>query len=903
MSGRQWIKLYSISNSETKELTDERIISIDEAITTKENSGNVGSSLVLSRSALKLAKSYYNKAVRLNNGDAFKKSVVQGYIEMIDFMCDSAEMLLTLEEIKPMNILLKVPAKAAVLEYKKQGVVDISVYNYDSRAIENATLKLIDAYGNNVGETLVSVGGNDSAKISIRALIADGGAKDSMVDAELVKDGTVLKSEKVVVMKQMEKFTVYGEADAAYITNTDSSHIFTVDGQKFILLDQTENDNSKYLCITKDIYGPSLVKFHANSQIYDAEDENSVAYWLNNTFASTYLPEDIIDHIDFNHYYTTEKGSTSSTSPFDTQTKCGLALLSMTELNSYKDKLGLVDGNFPEKESWMWMLRSMQQRPDWTWNSMEVKIRRDAGECYLSTTYAAVNAATGIRPIFYLDKNFFTDVTLDWGSAGKEIKKVMRENYTREELAAIYSEEELAAYYDLQEAPENVKLVGDISYGGYLTPDYVNASFGFAWMISESESGEYEYIEGASENKLTLDRIVYDDKYVKCEITMSSGVTFETEPVYVKIFNDEIIEGNISSCEVRGIMELGNTLHVLYSASDGIDDEDIICNWYKSSGTTSGYVYAGSGLTCTTTASTTDEYYYVEVALENGSVCISEKVLILGYDSKNAYWPLDMADSSLLVSGAWPRTADGKKETLLEYTATGIHADGSKHYFSNVLPRSNDEYAFEVDGQKFILVDSVETSDTARYKIIADMSYGKEKMNETGMAKIESRMPNAITRYIDHTVWYEGSVNTWGDYICYGVSGVYPLSPKDLKNYGDKVGLISCNYLTGKSVEYLLRGSSKTRLNGSYMYAIKSYDEANDVLYFRINGGNAGSNTAYYAEIRPVFYIDYSFFKEVNLDMNTVGSKVREILKENYKMQELSGIYSEGELLEIYGEQ
>ena len=136
-------------------------------------------------------------------------------------------------------------------------------------------------------------------------------------------------------------------------------------------------------------------------------------------------------------------------------------------------------------------------------------------------------------------------------------------------------------------------------------------------------------------------------------------------------------------------------------------------------------------------------------------------------------------------------------------------------------------------------------------------------------------MPNSISKYIDHTVWYEGSVNTFGDYIGQAVSGVYLLSLKDLKNHGDRIGLISYNYLTGEPTEYVLNSSAKTRSNGSYMYVIKSFDEINDVLYFRTNGANFGSGTSLYAEVRPVFYIDYNFFGEIVLNIDAVGEGVR----------------------------
>ena len=655
-------------------------------------------------------------------------------------------------------------------------------------------------------------------------------------------------------------------ANAKLYSNED--YVFEVDGQKFVMLDTIpESDTGRFLVIAENTYG---IAHYGATGVGTTTKEGSVIAGLNDIEAL--LPSEIMEYTSADSYYT---GGYQNWTLYAPGLYNEISIPSVYEINEYADILGMYAENYSTGRSAIWALRTPKSEMNsqaWyvTWG---VKALED-GTISKATTYNLKLLNEGltdknisdffreIRPIFYLDKSFLIE-QVDYSTAAPAIKKFMQDTYTKDEmLAAGYTEDELRYFgesfegmiSDLSIALDEEKVVRtDYVFEG---PDEIAEALSYQWKIADAENGTYSVIENATDVDF-MPAIDMSGKYVKVTVLFPNGEKLESSPLLLDL-HDAAYTKTLSTYAIRGILSSGNTLHFVYTSADGAADEDVYVKWYKSNALDGTYEDVAEGMTYTTTPVTANEYYYVVATLPSGVSYTTDKVTVTGYNKSNAYWPNQMVDNNLLSGGAWPR--ENNKETLLEYTASGLQTEGSELYFAGATPYCSEDYAFIVGGQTFILVDTVETSDTARYKVIADATYGKEKLDSTGLANVEARMPEAVTRHIDHTVWYEGSVDSFGVYVGSAVSGVYSLSGNDIKNYGNKIGLISYNYESGEPSEYILNANAKAKLNGGWMYVISSYDEEADVLNLRINGANLGADTAKYAEIRPVFYLDKDFF-------------------------------------------
>lgn len=218
--------------------------------------------------------------------------------------------------------------------------------------------------------------------------------------------------------------------------NTPEENVFTVGGKDMILLDQGSEGASRYMILAKNFYGLRAVEpknagwkgynLNFNPQAY-ASDGNSmenkhVAYWLNSSEAGgfldpeseTGLPEAIRRHLDMNHEWRTEANKNM---PNDYRFTAGVTLLSLSELKAYADKIGLVDNITAETTKLIWWLRTgYGNEPN---SIMFVNGAADK----LGQTERWTGNPAGIRPVFWLDEDFFRTEKIDNVlSAGQNVR-------------------------------------------------------------------------------------------------------------------------------------------------------------------------------------------------------------------------------------------------------------------------------------------------------------------------------------------------------------------------------------------------------------------------------------------------------------------------------------------------
>ncbi|MBO5059474.1 MAG: hypothetical protein J6C82_00990 [Clostridia bacterium] len=218
------------------------------------------------------------------------------------------------------------------------------------------------------------------------------------------------------------------------------------DDNEFILLDVSEDNNSKFFVMAKSYFSKRAYSSGKN-QRFDPENPSSVAYFLNGEFLKKgitdsftkrnyRLPEEIIEHINFNHSWTTEAGRVGGDCPKEYVTKTGIALLSQTEYLKYQDKIGMTDG-FDN------LIHTPKYTGFWTRtgaNSSEMICVRAVTSVTQTLAWAINDAGLNIRPVFWLDIDFFREVPIDLSSAGENVKAIFKEYYTINELEKIYPE-------------------------------------------------------------------------------------------------------------------------------------------------------------------------------------------------------------------------------------------------------------------------------------------------------------------------------------------------------------------------------------------------------------------------------------------------------------------------------
>ena len=163
-------------------------------------------------------------------------------------------------------------------------------------------------------------------------------------------------------------------ADVAAVSKRDTSdenYIFRTKGsnQRFLLLDVTDDKDSKFFIMGIDYYGQ--VAFNTSAGNKFAPDLSlNIGYKLNHAFVTdgfvqshtqkTYkLPQNVIEHIDFNHVWETEGTDKNGENRY--KTTCGIALLSQEELIKHQNKIGWSDNLLNRKDSPngnVWWLRT-----------------------------------------------------------------------------------------------------------------------------------------------------------------------------------------------------------------------------------------------------------------------------------------------------------------------------------------------------------------------------------------------------------------------------------------------------------------------------------------------------------------------------------------------------------------
>lgn len=293
-------------------------------------------------------------------------------------------------------------------------------------------------------------------------------------------DGETISSDTVLIDLPLKK---YSRGDAIGGTSkTNAIYKFSIaddDATDYILLDGSADDNSKFFVMTADFFGNHSFDTSGTNALFDPNNKNNVANWLNNTFKTDgvggkKLPDVILNYIDYNHEWLTDAVKDGD----DYLTTCGLSFISADEAVKYAGKYG-----YNEFNNNRWWTRSTVNLAD----GRRVPAPMDTNGNIWGT--GAGDNTPKVRPVFWLGRDFFKNVALDFDSLGEEVKKMLSATYEKSELESLYSESQLVSM-GYAPKPDESLTVSDVLINGTVKPGYtLSGSYTWTNEIAENEDG------------------------------------------------------------------------------------------------------------------------------------------------------------------------------------------------------------------------------------------------------------------------------------------------------------------------------------------------------------------------------------------------------------------------------
>jgi len=198
----------------------------------------------------------------------------------------------------------------------------------------------------------------------------------------------------------------------------------------------------------------------------------------------------------------------------------------------------------------------------------------------------------------------------------------------------------------------------------------------------------------------------------------------------------------------------------------------------------------------------------------------------------------------------------------------------------------------------YLLLDTVDTADKARFMAMAvetyGMDYAYEDLNSDGFKAL---LPPVIADNIDYTVWHETSHNGWV-YGNFGLYGIGVPTVRVLLDYKDIIGVeaYNINDATKTNVVFGTQTGSKSMQSGSHTVRLGVNSEGVVEVDYLCDAYGHTNDT----ETRPFFYLDKDFFTKAKIDLNKMGSNVLEMLSSYYTVEDLIAAGYSAEEINIY---
>ena len=322
----------------------------------------------------------------------------------------------------------------------------------------------------------------------------------------------------------------------------DGSYDFEIDGKSFTLLDSTESDSSRYFVIANDTYGNYSYNFGGQwGQSWVNQTFYTFAHYMNGTGSNLGLPENVKEHIDNNHYWLSEQPvNVPKSGMYQFAVKTGIAVPSAAELFEYGPKISKLSGDY----AWFWTRTPSGDGTSTVSASDRMVIVNPAAQFVLDATIYSNSGA--IRPVFYLDKDFFKTVKI--GNAGANLIEQIKQDYSSGELESLYGTSD----YD---TVMSGGTVGNFSLSGifesYQTIGFDAASLNlsspaYKWERADKPNGEFMAIDGETAEVYTTSA-ADAGKYIRLVITDGADEYVSTAKFIESFWNFRQVNGSIKN--------------------------------------------------------------------------------------------------------------------------------------------------------------------------------------------------------------------------------------------------------------------------------------------------------------------------------------------------------------------
>ena len=376
----------------------------------------------------------YNKRAHTLNESIYDSNHKTSYIEIADYiatkLAELSSKVASVEEADFDKGFLIVTTPSFI---SKSGTVDISAEITNKNALGfDGQVEILDNNNNLLDVIDITIPRKSTESIDFIIEIPEkSDVGQYFYYVNLMVEGKCLSSKAIYIKTQIGPYSSAEIIDENQVASTPSENKFKIGDKEYILLETTDNNESKFFVMEEDVTDTAYFDYKRYDIGFDPSDHDNIAYYLNNSYA---VDSAIKKYINKNHSWLTEAGYGDSIRPTDYTVNCGINLMSVQEWYKYAGKFGYVPTN---SASNTWWLRTPGTNID--------TIR------YISTLSGkSLNTYTnqeqrGIRPVYYLNSDFFKKVKPT--SIGANVLKAIKQTYSIDELLSggAYTKEDLIA--------------------------------------------------------------------------------------------------------------------------------------------------------------------------------------------------------------------------------------------------------------------------------------------------------------------------------------------------------------------------------------------------------------------------------------------------------------------------
>lgn len=341
-----------------------------------------------------------------------------------------------------------------------------------------------------------------------------------------VAGGGTATSGEVYVKPVNEVFREW-RSNLPMVEKAPDNLLFTCDGRTFSLIDYDKDKKQIFATVTSVVKGYCHDYYKGSAiQKLDKNDENSILHFVNtNDFKNAVIGDKLKNYIVISDWVT-ESGNADDLMANQQIDRCGVSLLSVTEYINNIDKIGYNIGSGAVG----CFLRTPSNK------------EKDGRVVYIPNKKSIIqtevsNNGKGLiypRAVFRLDIDFLKEIHADVDSMGDDIRKIILDNFTPDEMAKNYSQNELLKIgYKLSDAKVSVTYCEGVlsAYTDLTDPD-------FQWQYSYEPERGFEDIKDGNGSRMIPKAYLRKDAYVRLK-TVSGGKAYYSNAIKLTDFSGE----------------------------------------------------------------------------------------------------------------------------------------------------------------------------------------------------------------------------------------------------------------------------------------------------------------------------------------------------------------------------